>query len=92
MKYIIKVLDERIKETDELYPLEGIYNVKINRSNTSNAVYVVSNKTGKRIRIGHYISEKQREWHIQNWTKGYICKKLITIMLINTYWKHKKKV
>ena len=68
----LTILDKRIEPGDELYDLEKEYNVQISRSQSSDAVYVKSNKTNKRIRIGHYITERQKEWHIKNWTKNYI--------------------
>jgi len=54
---------------DELYDLQQKYNVKISRSNSSNAVYVFRNRNYI-IRIGHWIPENQN--HIKNFTENIV--------------------
>ena len=62
MKHII---DAQITDpNDPLYPLLEIYNVKINRSNSSDAVYIWRKTNGFKLRIGHHIPYGQK--HIQN--------------------------
>lgn len=59
---------------DELYDLQKIYNVKISRSNSSNAVYIFRNRNDKIIRIGHWIPENQK--HIRNFDKNIVREKV----------------
>lgn len=47
---------------DELYDLQAKYNVKISRSNQSDAVYIFRRKA-YRIRVGHPISRAQKHLH-----------------------------
>ena len=54
---------------DPLYPLLAKYNVKINRSNSSDAVYVYRKPRGFRLRIGHYIPTGQK--HLRNFSENY---------------------
>ena len=56
---------------DELYSLQQKYNVKISRSNSSDAVYIFRNRNFI-IRIGHPISKNQV--HIMNFSKNFIVK------------------
>ena len=61
---IIEVNDEIIKnETDELYDLQQKYNIKISRSNSSDAVYIFRNQSF-RVRVGHFIPKHQN--HLNN--------------------------
>lgn len=91
MKYMIRILDKRIDSTDTLYPLEKLYDITISRSGSSDAVYIQSHKTKKRIRIGHYITPKQQEWHIKNWSKNYVCNNVNYDNVVKNLKKAKKE-
>lgn len=61
---LIEVEDAQISNpSDELYELQSKYDVKISRSNKSDAVYVFKTKS-KKMRIGHPINRSQN--HLQN--------------------------
>lgn len=60
-----------IDKKDELYDLQKKYNVKINRSNSSDTVYIFRNYI---IRVGHPISKNQK--HIMNFEENITTKKV----------------
>lgn len=72
---------------DELYELQKKYNVKISRSNSSNAVYIFRTDS-YRIRIGHYIEPNSN--HIRNFKENVVRKnvsKSIVEKVIQQYFK-----
>lgn len=70
----IKTNDAIITDpNDELYDLQAKYNVKISRSNKSDAVYIFKTAS-KKMRIGHYIPLTQS--HIYNFQRNVIQKKV----------------
>lgn len=73
---LIDVADAQIKDpSDELYDLQEKYNVKISRSNSSDAVYFF--KTAKaKVRVGHPISKKQN--HLSNFRYNVVIKGKVT--------------
>lgn len=65
------IIDKIITDpNDELYDLQAKYNVRINRSQSSNTVYIFRTQSGFRIRIGHPIAKNQE--HIRNFSKNII--------------------
>lgn len=72
MKVII--LDKRIDANDPLYSLETKYNVKISRSQSSDAVYITRKTDGFRLRVGHPIPKTQK--HIRNFSENYVVQKV----------------
>lgn len=85
---IKNIKDYQINDpNDELYDLQKKYNVKISRSNSSNAVYI-SRTDNYRIRIGHYIDPKSN--HIRNFKENIVRKnvsKSIVEKVIQKYFK-----
>ena len=73
---------------DELYDLQKKYNVKISRSNSSDAVYIWRNPNYK-IRVGHYIDKNQK--HIRNFQENIIKKNVSKIVVENVIKKFFKK-
>lgn len=77
---LIEVNDAQITDpNDELYDLQKQYNIKISRSNKSDAVYIFKTKS-KKMRVGHPISHKQN--HLQNFminvqVKGNVTKQIV---------------
>lgn len=64
---ISKINDAIITDPkDELFDLQEKYNVKISRSNSSDAVYIFRNRDDI-IRIGHFIPKGK--YHIWNFNK-----------------------
>lgn len=61
-------------KNDELYDLQEKYNVKISRSNSSDAVYIWRNNKFK-VRIGHPISKNQN--HIWNFDINEVTKERV---------------
>lgn len=63
---------------DELYNLQQKYNVKISRSNSSDAVYIFRTRKYQ-VRVGHPISKSQN--HLHNFknvpTKQKVTKQLV---------------
>lgn len=71
---ITKLEDAQITNpSDELFDLQEKYNVKISRSNKSDAIYIFKRKN-KRVRVGHYIPPNQE--HIQNFFINFVRKKV----------------
>jgi len=71
---IVKLDDAQITDpNDELYDLQSKYDVKISRSNSSNAVYIFR-KPSKKARIGHYINPNSE--HLKNFFINFIRKKV----------------
>ena len=69
MRYKIELLDAQITDpSDELYDLQKKYNVKISRSNQSDAVYIFKTKSYK-VRVGHPMSKEQQRKHLHNYAK-----------------------
>lgn len=59
------IIDKIITDpNDELYDLQEKYNVKINRSCSSDAVYIFKNRTNFTVRVGHPIPKSMK--HIRN--------------------------
>lgn len=80
----ITILDRRIDADDPLYSLETKYNVKISRSQSSDAVYITRKTNGFRLRIGHPISRNQN--HLQNFAineeiRGRVTKDIVEVAI-----------
>ena len=59
------IIDKIITDqNDELYDLQEKYNLKINRSCSSDAVYIFKNRTNFTVRVGHPIPKSMK--HIRN--------------------------
>lgn len=58
---------------DELYDLQKKYNVKISRSNSSDAVYIFRNRNYI-VRVGHYIDPNSN--HLMNFKYNVVVKKV----------------
>lgn len=90
-KQLIEVEDAQISNTsDELYSLQTKYNVKISRSNKSDAVYIFKTSSRK-MRIGHPINRHQN--HLQNFiinisVRGKVTKEIVENAII----KYKDKL
>lgn len=64
------ITDEQITNPqDELYSLQEKYNVKISRSQSSDAVYIWSRTRKRQIRIGHPISRNSK--HLHNFIRNF---------------------
>lgn len=73
---ISKINDAIITDPkDELFDLQEKYNVKISRSNSSNAVYIFRNQKYK-IRIGHPIPKNQNHIPDFDWNKSVFTNKV----------------
>ena len=70
-KEVINMINDEIitNPNDELYDLQKKYNVKISRSNKSNAVYIFRTRS-YRVRVGHHIPKNQN--HIRNFSENII--------------------
>ena len=77
MYYKIEIIDAIIKDpSDPLYELQQKYNVKISRSNQSDAVYIFRKRAHYLLRIGHPISRNQS--HLKNFDENIPIKGKVT--------------
>lgn len=80
------MIDDAIitNENDELYDLQKKYNVKISRSNSSDAIYIFRTKS-KKLRIGHPISKEQN--HLMNFKINISTRETITKAFVDMILK-----
>lgn len=75
---------------DELFDLQEKYNVKISRSNSSDAVYIFRNRRQDTVRVGHPISKADKKWHLKNFAVSVEVPKVTREIVENAIKQHFK--